>query len=212
MLLKSEMGLKAALIDSLIAESGASIEVLISEMGFADTSRRADVVYLDEKGLHGIEIKSDRDSLLKLPAQLDAYDKVFNAVSILTTPKHLSSLRRQIKNRHGIILSDAKGLRWVRKPRYIVRLNKLAVLSALTKSEIRRLVSMRWKGSMSGLSKQDLLGVCASAVPLHTLTLYYYDCFKRRYTNRYELFKKERGSITLEEDVYLLTSEMGSVS
>src|SRR5436305_708698 len=53
--------------------------------------------------IHGYEIKSDKDTLIRLPRQVDAYNAVFERATLVSTRRHLSSAREIIPNWWGIV-------------------------------------------------------------------------------------------------------------
>lgn len=59
--------------------------------------------------LHGYEIKSDADTLNRLPAQINAYSRVLERVTIVCGRKHLGGIRRMIPKWWGIILAEELG-------------------------------------------------------------------------------------------------------
>lgn len=63
---------------------------------------RADIVEFQEengiKSLIGYEIKSDKDTLKRLPQQLDKYLIFFNFVVVMTTEKHIAELMKLLAN------------------------------------------------------------------------------------------------------------------
>ena len=60
---------------------------LIPELGLWHGASRIDVAVVNGV-LHGFEIKSDRDTLLRLPEQREAYNSVFDKVTLVVGSKH----------------------------------------------------------------------------------------------------------------------------
>ncbi len=69
-------------------------------------SARADVVFLDSL-ITGYEIKSDLDSLARLPRQRLAYEAVCDRVWLVTTARHLDSAARLLPDWWGLALASA---------------------------------------------------------------------------------------------------------
>lgn len=63
--------------------------VLIEELGLCQGSARIDLAVVGGQ-LHGYEIKSERDSLRRLSAQVDLYSKVFDRVTLVCSDRHVS--------------------------------------------------------------------------------------------------------------------------
>jgi hypothetical protein len=76
----------------------------IYELGIARGDVIADVVAIGPGLLHGYEIKSDGDTLKRLPNQLKVYDRVFNEVWVVLTSKHLLKAQPLLSAHHGVIL------------------------------------------------------------------------------------------------------------
>jgi hypothetical protein len=63
--------------------------VIIEEMGVGHGISRIDLVVVNGV-LHGFELKSDRDTLSRLPEQARAYGTVFDRVTLVVGERHLS--------------------------------------------------------------------------------------------------------------------------
>ena len=61
--------------------------VLIEELGICRGQSRVDITVVNGL-LHGYEIKSDRDSLRRLQAQVDTYGKVLNRATLVVGERH----------------------------------------------------------------------------------------------------------------------------
>ena len=78
---------------------------VIEEFVLRDSGVRADVVLVNG-ALSAFEIKSEQDTLARLPKQQTAYAKCFDHVSLVTHPKHLDAARELIPRRWGIVLAE----------------------------------------------------------------------------------------------------------
>ncbi|KLU67838.1 hypothetical protein DEAC_c02450 [Desulfosporosinus acididurans] len=74
---------------------------LIYEMDICYGSSRVDVAVVNGK-MHGYEIKSERDSLERLPYQIKAYNMIFDTVSIVAANDHLEKVNTLIPEFWGI--------------------------------------------------------------------------------------------------------------
>src|SRR5206468_8334904 len=93
--------------------SDCSDLVCIEEFAIYGRANRADVAALN--GLsHGYEIKSDRDTLDRLPGQIEAYGAIFERATLVSTSKHLGPAKRLIPKWWGIVevepLNDGRSL------------------------------------------------------------------------------------------------------
>ena len=62
---------------------------IIEELGIDHGAVRADVVAISEGFMHGYEIKSDKDNLMRLNHQINAYNKVFDKITLVVGKKHI---------------------------------------------------------------------------------------------------------------------------
>jgi hypothetical protein len=76
--------------------------LLIQEFSIYGGSNRADLAALNGIS-HGYEIKSDLDTLNRLPSQVSAYSAIFEMATLVSGPKHLKAARAMIPKWWGII-------------------------------------------------------------------------------------------------------------
>jgi hypothetical protein len=94
--------------------------VLIEELGLCRGQVRVDLSVVNGL-LHGYEIKSDRDSLRRLHAQVELYGKVFDRATLVVGERHLTDALKGVPDWWGIVLAHRSTkelrLRTVRPPR-----------------------------------------------------------------------------------------------
>ena len=73
-------------------------EIIASEFVLGRNSCRADIAFYDGSGLAGVEIKSARDSLARLDAQLETYQNCFEQVSLIASERHFPNVREKVPN------------------------------------------------------------------------------------------------------------------
>lgn len=83
--------LKKGMIDSK--------SIIINELTIDSFSRRADLVVIKNEKMIAYEIKSDADSLNRLPGQLDKYLEYFDKVIVVTTSKHTLNILKSINEK-----------------------------------------------------------------------------------------------------------------
>lgn len=110
--------LRIALVEWLLREGTPPGGLFGLEARYDADRRRADVLVLGQH-THAYEIKSDRDSLVRLAGQLEASVKTFDYVTVVTTPRHLDGVRRISQRNVGLMLLDADSLKIVRKARTV---------------------------------------------------------------------------------------------
>ncbi|ORA60997.1 sce7726 family protein [Mycobacteroides franklinii] len=67
---------------------------------------RIDQVLITRRQLHGFEIKSDVDTLRRLPVQVQAYSPVLERATLVTTTRHLEAARTVIPRWWGILIAS----------------------------------------------------------------------------------------------------------
>lgn len=77
---------------------------------------RADLVVIGED-LHAFEIKSDADSLKRLPRQVSGFSSLFDRCSVVVAPRHLDGAMEQVPQWWGVAVAAGSELEWHRQPR-----------------------------------------------------------------------------------------------
>jgi hypothetical protein len=80
---------------------------LIPELAVEHGNSRIDLASIGDS-LDGFEIKSRWDDLRRLPRQVAAYGRVFDRVSLVIDPHHLSSARAAVPEWWGILVADSR--------------------------------------------------------------------------------------------------------
>ena len=90
--------------------SGKAHTVFIEELGISQGRARIDVAVVNGQ-LHGYEIKSDRDSLRRLPDQVEFYSKVVDKATLVVGDRHLAESSALVPEWWGILRveSSARG-------------------------------------------------------------------------------------------------------
>lgn len=81
---------------------------VIQELGLNHGSARVDIAVLNGV-MHGYEIKSDADTLYRLPSQIRAYNAVFKKMTIAVGAKHLEEVINLVPDWWEIVLIRQKG-------------------------------------------------------------------------------------------------------
>ena len=82
----------------------AAHPLIIEEMGVCGQVR-CDVVALGEE-MVGYEIKSDADTLRRLPRQVEWYSRVLDRAHVVTTERHLEGVRRFVPEWWGVMVAS----------------------------------------------------------------------------------------------------------
>lgn len=140
----TELELREALRDHLRAGLSDDAQI-IEELGIERGSARIDLAIVNG-ALIGYEIKSDFDSLDRLAQQMHAYHRVFDELSIVTTPHFVSQVELLLPPWWGILqaMCDEDGavcLELLRAPSPNPRQEALSLLSLLWREEAVALLS-----------------------------------------------------------------------
>lgn len=79
---------------------------IVEEMGIWSGSVRIDVAVINGR-LTGYELKSDRDTLDRLPAQAELYSRVFDEVCLVVGSRHVGKARRMIPRWWGVTVAKS---------------------------------------------------------------------------------------------------------
>jgi hypothetical protein len=77
---------------------------IVEEFGVEHGAARVDVAVVNGI-LHGYEIKSDRDTLSRLPEQMDAYNTVFDQVTLIVGKQHIYEAINLVPDWWGILIA-----------------------------------------------------------------------------------------------------------
>lgn len=75
---------------------------IVEEFGIGNGDVRVDLVAIDE-WLHGYEIKSDADTLVRLPTQARRYSQALDRVTLVVGERHHSKARRLVPDWWGVM-------------------------------------------------------------------------------------------------------------
>ncbi len=118
---------------------------VVDELGLKNGSIRADIAVLNGK-LIGYEIKTNRDTLQRLPSQIKAYSEVFDRAYIVTGSKHLQHVIETIPDWWGIyFIKEAKENEYsfvsYRKGKINPRKEKIGLAQLLWKDEVKEILT-----------------------------------------------------------------------
>jgi hypothetical protein len=141
------------------SQHGDTPTAILHELKIPRPSARVDVAVINGE-LSAFEIKSDVDSLWRLPRQVRSFDCVFDRVSLVTTEKHLRRARAMVPRWWGIftLSSETVDIRQRRQARVNPRRRVLNLLHMLSRPELLSLATREelHKGC-SGLARQAII-------------------------------------------------------
>ncbi|MEU9807578.1 sce7726 family protein [Mycobacterium sp. NPDC050853] len=139
-----DVDIRAALLDELRGEFCG--DKIVNEMGLCLGATRVDVAVINGS-LHGYEIKSDRDTLVRLPGQVELYNRVLDFSTIVCGPKYVGKIRDAVPRTWGIVetrcIDGAVVLKRHRKPRKNRECDSLAIAQLLWRDEAASLLVAR---------------------------------------------------------------------
>lgn len=136
----SDSEIRAALKKDLVQSLGVDDETLIlEEVGLRHGMVRVDMVVLNGT-LHGYEVKSDRDSLRRLPRQASTYNQVLDYITLVVGERHMQNAIGMVPDWWGISLVKCRGHQTVefaaiRQPRENPSRDKLSIAKLFWRGE-----------------------------------------------------------------------------
>ena len=135
---------------------GDSNSIIVDELNIPITKSRIDIAVVNGH-LHGFEIKSDRDTLSRLPHQIEGYTKVFDYLTVVTENKHHKKIMELIPDWVGIkvCIETKKSNKVVTIRKSSINRNKEAFFLAklLWREEVERILFIQ----QISFSKKDTL-------------------------------------------------------
>lgn len=146
--------LKAGPLRKYLVDSNS---LVLDEFNISLGLVRADIAVINGV-LHGIEIKSERDNLLRLNNQLREYNKFFEYITVVTCEKFQDKILQNIPLNYGILIAknqnDKIVFKKLRKAKRNYNIDKLCLAQALWKNElIDILESIDYKKGFKSKSK-----------------------------------------------------------
>jgi hypothetical protein len=142
--------IREALVKQLENEYASNPEYrVIPELGLWHGASRVDVAVVNGI-LHGFEIKSDRDTLNRLPSQREAYNSVFDKVTLVVGAKHFVDAFKIVPNWWGIETAhlDENGFVFfntIREPGENPKQDEISIARLLWKNEALDLLESEGK-------------------------------------------------------------------
>ncbi len=112
--------------------------IIIDELDLCSGLSRVDVAVINGV-IHGYEIKSEVDTLKRLPLQMNYYNKSLEKISIATNHLHLMEIRKVVPRWWGLILIDndkKRTLTEIRKAKKNPSVEGKSLLQLLWKDEL----------------------------------------------------------------------------
>lgn len=167
--------IRKVLVDRLQKEYVTSPEYrVIPELGLWHGAVRIDVAVVNGV-LHGFEIKSDRDTLARLPEQREAYNSVFDQVTLVVGHKHFVEAFKIVPEWWGIqtahiAADDSVFFNQIRKPRNNPMQHDISIARLLRRSEALDLLESVGKAEgVRSKSRDEIYSRVVESVGLEAL-------------------------------------------
>jgi hypothetical protein len=160
--------------------------VIRHEVGLEEGRRRIDVATVNG-AMSGWEIKSDVDTLTRLAGQADAYGRVLDFVTIVTTPRYIQRATAMLPEWWGVIeasaVEDDVLLRPLRPAAFNTSVEPMALVQLLWRDEAMEVLRERkLQRGLSGKARWYVWSRLADALPLEELKTIVRDQIKARPT------------------------------
>lgn len=135
--MSSEVEIKALVLNRLLKEGRInSLSLVFNEMSLARKTRRVDLGYMSGREIVAVEIKSEKDTLSRLPGQLEVYLKYFDRVILVVASKFIRDVLETVSLDVEVWEVSGGAVSTVRRGRKVKDVNKEAYLDLMTKREI----------------------------------------------------------------------------
>lgn len=154
--------------------------IIIPEMNILNGYVRIDIAVIN--GLfHGYEIKSDMDTLQRLPRQAEFYGRVFDEMVLVTTPKYIEQVQNIVPSWWGIKYYDEKNeLINIRNCSCNNNVDPYSRLTLLWKDELIELLCQYSDKKYKSKTKFALIDIILKEVPHNVILEYTREVIKLR--------------------------------
>ena len=153
--------------------SGDSDTLILHELGLCKGIARVDLAVVNGN-IHGYEIKSQQDTLVRLPHQAGIYSRALEFVTIVASPSHATKIESIVPPWWGLWTAiqseDEIRLERVRDAHPNPQLDPLALAQLLWRDEVlQALIDREFAVGMRSKSRDELCKHLASNVSLQEL-------------------------------------------
>lgn len=154
--------------------------IIIPEMNILNGYVRIDIAVIN--GLfHGYEIKSDMDTLQRLPRQAEYYGRVFDQMVLVTTPKYIEQVQSIVPSWWGIkYYNEFNELITIRNCSCNNNVDTYSRLTLLWKDELIELLCQYCDKKYKSKTKFALIDIIIKEVPRNVILEYSREVIKLR--------------------------------
>jgi hypothetical protein len=139
--------------------------LIVEELGLCYGEARVDIATVNGK-LAGFEIKSARDSLVRLPAQASLYGRVMDEMTLVCALRHLQGALTVVPDWWGIVVAETDGCFEEREASSNSAVDPISVLQLLWRGELLAAARTRAIPGISRTTRQQLVEALAAALSL----------------------------------------------
>lgn len=176
--------IRNVLIDKLKKENIGHNYRIINELGVCDGMARVDIAVTNGR-LYGYEIKSDKDTLERLPGQIEAYNKTFDKIIIVVGEKYKEKIINVVPDYWGIeVATQNKNnnitLKKLRSAKINKNVDSKSLLELLWKDELILLLKNKGVKGLSNKNRRKLRDIAINSIPLNEIKNYTRETLKFR--------------------------------
>jgi hypothetical protein len=151
--------------------------IVVDELSLCQGNARIDIAVVNGS-MHGYEIKSESDTLERLPNQINIYNQVMDTITIVTGPNHLNKVKELVPKWWGITVAKLNSnnnmeSKIIRKTKQNPNVNAMALAQLLWRDEaIQILEEVNLIKGYKGKSRRVLRERLANSLSLEE-TKYY---------------------------------------
>jgi hypothetical protein len=157
---------------------------LVEELAVCDGDARVDIALINGK-LCGYEIKSDRDTLGRLPKQVKAYNRTFDIMTIVVGEKYREMIEEKVPSWWGIKVaykdnSNKVYIENIRPASFNDDVDARSVLELLWRDEILELLKNKGIRGLSNKNRRMLRDIAIETIPPSEIKEYTREILKIR--------------------------------
>lgn len=180
----SDKDIRKALIYKLNKENEHHSYRIINELGICNGESRVDIAVANGR-LCGYEIKSDKDTLDRLPGQIEAYDKTFDKIVIVVGKKYEDKILNIVPEYWGIEVAylnrkSTISLKKIRSAKINKNVEANSVLQLLWKEELKTLLKENNIKGLSNKNIKSLRDIAANTISFKKIKSYTREVIKAR--------------------------------
>lgn len=127
----------------MVREEFPDDSIFLEEMVIPGRDTRIDLAVVNGY-LHGFEIKSEVDTLRRLPSQSDSYNAIFDQISLVVAARHFKTAMALVPEWWGIAVASRNNrhvnIEWSRMPSENPKLDPTIIVKLLWRKEVERAV------------------------------------------------------------------------